>query len=347
MNNYKLINFCEFDPYATKSYCAIHNIDQTINLGDITQVDIEKLPQCDFISHGSPCQSFSVIGTKEGGDEGSGTKSSLMWNSVQIIQKCNPKFIIWENVKAVLSQTNIHNFNKYISQLDGLGYNSYYDVLNPKEFNIPQNRERLFVISIKKELDNGYIFPNKQELSADMFSYLDRVVDDKYIVTKQVMTGYKNKKSIFKKRFLIKKPKDCAYCLTAKSGRAVITNNYIFNDWDMYDDPPCELNNLDYMADNNIPIRALTPIEYWRLQCFSEGDFYKAQASGLSDAQLYKQAGNSINVEVMYQIFKSLYKCNPQLFVDMKYISLFSGIGAFEKGLDRLYEYINNKDIKL
>ena len=338
---YELVNFCEFDKYATKSYCAIHNVDEGLNLGDITKVDVSKLPQCDFISHGSPCQSFSVIGTKEGGDEGSGTKSNLMWNSVKIIEHCKPKFVIWENVKAVLGEKHIHNFNRYIEQLDNLGYKSYYEVLNPKEFNIPQNRERLFVISIKKELDKGYKFPVKQELTADMFDYLDRFVDEKYIVTKQVMTGYSNKKSIFKNRFLIKKPTDCAYCLTAKSGRAVITNNYIFNDWDIYKNPPCSLNDLDYMAANDVPIRALTPLEYWRLQCFTDEDFYKVQNSGLSDAQLYKQAGNSINVEVMYQIFKSLYECNSVLFDDMKYISLFSGIGAFEKALDRLFEDIN------
>lgn len=343
--NWKLINFCEFDKYATKSYCAIHNVDESLNLGDITKVEVDKLPQCDFISHGSPCQSFSVIGTKEGGDEGSGTKSSLMWNSVRIIEHCNPKFVIWENVKAVIGEKHIHNFNRYIERLDELGYNSYYDILNPREFNVPQNRERLFVISIKKELDKGYKFPTKQNLTTDMFNYLDKSVDEKYIVTKQVMDGYSNKKSVFKNRFLIKKHGDCAYCLTAKSGRSVITNNYIFNDWDMYKKPPCNLNDLDYMAINEVPVRALTPLEYWRLQCFADEDFYKAQNSGLSDAQLYKQAGNSINVEVMCQVFKSLYRHNEDLFNDMRYISLFSGIGSFEKALDKLQEKIIRKEV--
>jgi DNA (cytosine-5)-methyltransferase 1 len=336
MKNYKLINFCEFDKYATQSYCAIHEVNRSINLGDITQVNVKELERCDLITHGSPCQSFSVIGIKEGGDEGSGTKSSLMWNSVEIIQHCNPKFVIWENVKAVLGKDNIHNFNKYIDKLNEFGYTSYYQVLNPKQFSIPQNRERLFVVSIRNDINKGFEFPKPYDYNADMFDYLDKVVDEKYIVPHQVMIGYKNKKSIFKKRFILKKPKDCAYCMTAKSGRAVITNNYVFNDFEMYKNPPCKLNDLDYLADNNIPIRSLTPLEYWRFQCYDESDFYKAQATGMSDAQLYKQAGNSINVKVIYEIFKQLKYTYKEDFDNLTYTSLFSGIGAFEVALRKL-----------
>ena len=110
--NYNLVNFCEFDPYAVKSYCAIHNENESKNLGDITKVEIKKLPKCDIITHGSPCQDFSIAGNQNGADEGSGTRSSLIWNSVQIVRQCSPKFVIWENVKNVLSPKHIGNFNK-------------------------------------------------------------------------------------------------------------------------------------------------------------------------------------------------------------------------------------------
>lgn len=94
--------------------------------------------------------------------------------------------------------------------------------------------------------------------------------------------------------------------------------------------------------DSGYRIRKLTPLECWRLMGFSDEDFYKAKAAGVSNSQLYKQAGNSIVVDVLYYIFKELYDVMPYLFDDLKVGSYFSGIGAFEKGLDRLYEGINS-----
>lgn len=94
--------------------------------------------------------------------------------------------------------------------------------------------------------------------------------------------------------------------------------------------------------DSGYRIRKLTPLECWRLMGFSDDDFYKAKNAGVSNSQLYKQAGNSIVVDVLYYIFKELYDAMPYLFDDLKVGSYFSGIGAFEKGLDRLYEGINS-----
>ena len=103
--DYELVNFCENDKYAIKAYCAIHDVDEHLNLGDITKINIENLPKdIDLITHGSPCQDFSVAGLQRGGDEGSKTRSSLMWNTVEIIKHCKPKYVIWENVKNVLSK---------------------------------------------------------------------------------------------------------------------------------------------------------------------------------------------------------------------------------------------------
>lgn len=125
--NYNLINFCENDKYAVKSYCAIHDVDENLNLGDITQVNIESLPtNIDLITHGSPCQSFSISGKQEGGIKDSGTRSSLLWNSVEIIKHCKPKFVIWENVKNVLSKKHRLVFNDYMCAMKENGYNTYY-----------------------------------------------------------------------------------------------------------------------------------------------------------------------------------------------------------------------------
>ena len=105
-------------------------------------------------------------------------------------------------------------------------------------------------------------------------------------------------------------------------------------------------NMIDNKKDDNVyRIRKLTPLECWRLMGFSDDDFDKAQQAGISDTQLYKQAGNSIVVDVLYYIFKNLYEAMPYLFDDLKVGSYFSGIGAFEKGLDRLYEDINSGNL--
>lgn len=125
--NYNLVNFCENDKYATKSYCAVHGVNESLNLGDITQVDISSLPtNIDLITSGSPCQSFSISGKQHGGVKGSGTRSSLLWNSVEIIKYCKPKFVIWENVKNVLSKKHRPVFNDYMRTMKENGYNTYY-----------------------------------------------------------------------------------------------------------------------------------------------------------------------------------------------------------------------------
>ena len=92
--DYELVGYSEIDKYASKSYCAIHGVDESLNFGDITKIDIKNLPKADLITHGSPCQSWSLAGKNEGGDKGSGTRSSLMWYSVEIIREVRPKYVI-------------------------------------------------------------------------------------------------------------------------------------------------------------------------------------------------------------------------------------------------------------
>lgn len=337
--NYTVLKRCEFDEKADKIYQIIHKVDASENIGDITKADEKDIPQCDILFSGSPCQSFSNIGLREGGEEGSGTKSSLMWHNLRFIKQCKPKVIIWENVKGVFKGKNEDNFKRYCDAVNSMGYTTIYKVLNPRNFGVPQNRERCFTISIRNDLDSSlFNMPKETYKKCDMFDYLDEHVPSKYIVPENVMHGMNNKTSIFRERFLLKKPGDTAYCLTAKSGRAVITNNYVFNDFSMYNNKPCELNDLDYLTKNNIKIRSLTPHEYWRLQSIPDAYFERAIESNVSDNQLYVRAGNAINVHVLELIFDELYKAyGNELFNDMKFIGLFSGIGTPEIALDKCY----------
>lgn len=185
-----------------------------MNLGDITKIDLAKLKELgdiDLITHGSPCQDFSIAGRLAGGDKGSGTRSSLMWCTVDIVEAVRPKYVVWENVKNLLSSKNRHNFDGYIQVMEDLGYNSYYQVLNAKDYGIPQNRERVFTISIKKDIDiTGFSFPEKQELKLRLKDMLEKDVDEKYYLDDEKIK--KIKSSTFAQERLRIQEKD--YCDT-------------------------------------------------------------------------------------------------------------------------------------
>lgn len=190
--DYRLIGFSEIDKYAIKSYCAVHDVDEKLNLGDITKIDIGKLPRfIDIITHGSPCQDFSIAGKQTGGDAGTNTRSSLMWNTVEIVKWCLPKYVIWENVRNILSPKHIHNFNKYIKTLKELGYNNYYQILNAKDYGIPQNRERVYTISLRKDIDKDtFKFPEKEKLHLRLKDVLETEVDEKYYLSERMVNGF-------------------------------------------------------------------------------------------------------------------------------------------------------------
>jgi len=146
--DYEIADYVEIDKYAVKSFNAIHNTN--FEPQDITQWD--KDIDVDLVMHGSPCQDFSLAGLQAGGDEGSGTRSSLMYETIRIVKKLRPKYVIWENVKNLLSKKHRHNFDSYLEIMESLGYANYYQVLNAKDYGIPQNRERVFTISIRKDI---------------------------------------------------------------------------------------------------------------------------------------------------------------------------------------------------
>ena len=151
---YELSDYVEIDKYAVASFNALHNTNYIPQ--DITKWD--KDIDVDLIMHGSPCQDFSLAGKQAGGDKNSGTRSSLMYETIRIVNKLKPKYVIWENVKNILSKKHIHNFNAYIQALEDLGYKSYYKVLNSKDYGIPQNRERVFTVSIRNDISKDFLF---------------------------------------------------------------------------------------------------------------------------------------------------------------------------------------------
>lgn len=227
--------------------------------------------------HGSPCQDFSLAGKQAGGDKDSGTRSSLMYETIRIVEKLKSKYVIWENVKNLLSKKHIHNFEAYLQTIERLGYKNYYQVLNAKDYGIPQNRERVFTVSIRNDIDKQFIFPPKQELKLGLKDILEDEVDDYYNVCPSMIKALKNGK--------VKNITNLDYCntLTTKQAR-----------W----------NNAGMIIDNR-GLRYLSGKETWRLMEFNDEDYKKASLV-CPLLQLYKQAGNSIVVNILVEILKKL-----------------------------------------
>lgn len=184
--DYEIADYVEIDKYAVASFNAIHGTN--FEPQDITKWD--KNITVDLIMHGSPCQDFSTAGLQAGGDKGSGTRSSLMYETLRIVEKLKPKYVIWENVKNLLSKKHRHNFDAYQKAMEELGYNNHYQVLNARDYGIPQNRERVFTVSIRKDLEDNFVFPEKQELVLKLKDILEDEVDEKYYLSDKALSCF-------------------------------------------------------------------------------------------------------------------------------------------------------------
>ena len=176
---HEIVDAVEIDKYAVKSFNAVHGTN--FEPQDITTWD--KDTECDLIMHGSPCQDFSVAGKGAGGDKDSGTRSSLMYETLRIVEKLKPKYVIWENVKNLLSKKHRHNFDAYIKAMYDLGYNSFYKVLNAKDYGVPQNRERVFTVSVAAGYPGDFKWPEPVELKKRLKDVLEPVVDEKFYLS--------------------------------------------------------------------------------------------------------------------------------------------------------------------
>ena len=315
--DHEIVDAVEIDKYAIASFNAVHGTK--FEPQDIREWD--KDIEADLIIHGSPCQDFSIAGKNAGGDEGSGTRSSLLYESLRIIENVKPKYVIWENVKNLLSKKHVHNWEQYCNKMNELGYNNWCKVLNAKDYGVPQNRERVFTVSIRKDInDNEFIFPARRPLTKRLKDVLEDNVDEKYYLSDQQTHGLK-----------FSNP-DVAYCLDANYAKGTNVDQYLAKKRQQI----VKVGDLDIKGNDQIKrvygaegvsptlstmeggnrqpkivedfrIRKLTPKECWRLMGFDDVDFDKA-AKVNSNSQLYKQAGNSIVVDVLEAILKELFR---------------------------------------
>ena len=292
------------------------------NVGDISKV--KDFPEMDLFTYSFPCQSISFAGYGHGLDRGSGTRSSLLWECERVIEQQKPKYLLMENVKALLSVKHKHNFDIWREWLDDMGYNSYVMVLNAKHFGIPQNRERVFMVSIRKDVDMGYEIPVGREIDVKISNFVDYSVEARLPMDKQrdivrrdasLQARIKNKLNGIEHE--IPKNKIDGLGQVYASFRSTAVTNH--ESW--YVQTLTTANQKVYLGGisteklyddsddlvNYFWCRELSSREYWRLMGFTDEDYDKAyQVTKV--ASLYRQAGNSIVVPVLEAIFTNLLK---------------------------------------
>ena len=228
---YDLIAYCEIDKYASKSYAAIHGVDESLNLGDITKVDEKALPKdIDLITYGFPCQDISLAGKQKGlfNEDGTQTRSGLFFEALRIIEATQPRVAIAENVKNLTSKKFAEQFKIVLESLEAAGYANYYQVLNAKDFGVPQNRERVFIVSIRKDIDTGFFqFPVGFPLKLRLKDMLEAEVDEKFYLSNGEKE-YMNRDSLgnYSNRWTYANHSDAekSVCLTANIHRGVPYN---------------------------------------------------------------------------------------------------------------------------
>lgn len=402
---YELIGYSEIDKYASKAYALIHNVLESKNLGDISKIDTSTLniSDLDLLTYGFPCQDISSAGKQKGlfNSDGTKTRSGLFFEALRIIEDLKPKYAVAENVKNLTSNKFRKQFDIILKSLEEAGYNNYYQVLNSKDFGIPQNRDRVFIVSIRKDIDKGFCFPKgfplkkrlkdlleenpnekyyldsvknffimnslKQEAKGNGFRFSPHVrnnaniaktlttrsgsrMDDNYIVD---IEDEERESICFNKELLdledskvkclrlgniygenygtgyagnVWSKKGLSPTLTTGSTRQPLVMNEDIKLTKLFDIPKDIMRDFEYkrrvyslegqsptITVNNSPkilcdlnIRKLTPKECFRLMGFEDRDFEILVKNGISDTQLYRMAGNSIVVDVLEAIFKSL-----------------------------------------
>lgn len=346
---HEVIGISEIDKYSIKSYEAIHGAVN--NFGDITK--IEKLPYCDLLTYSFPCQDISVAGKQAG--IAIGTRSGLLYEVERLLEVMEerPKYLLLENVKNLVGKGHKADFDKWLLRLEELGYKNYWKVLNAKDYGIPQNRERVFVVSIRNDIKKEYELPQKQELKLKLKDMLEDVVDEKFYInqekTEKLLESLKDREASNTIRVvggvsIDERHTMCVPCITPdrlekrqngrrfkEDGSPIFTltsqDKHGILQVGMLDIKGNEqvrrvyadggvsptLNTMQggnrqpKILQENSRIRKLTPLECWKLMGFKDKQFHKAKSAGISDSQLYKQAGNSIVVNVLEAIFKNLF----------------------------------------
>lgn len=319
------IGFSEIDSYATRTYKANYNTENEVEMGDIVSFvqrenAIEELNDFDLLTGGFPCQSFSMMGKQKGFND---MRGNVFFQILEIIKIKKPNFILLENVKNLTTHNKGETFKTIIQSIKDSGYPYvYHDIFNTRDFSLAQNRSRTYIFASRKKLPKEFKFNAKDivqsfdEVKSNTsvlkqratYDVLDVEVDKKYYLSEVIKPtiladGSKNFKSKSTIDQLIARPLTATM---AKMHRAC-QDNYFSNDF-LRSENKEEYSALEFSKDElaGKQIRRLTPKEAFLLQGFNSEFYEKAKEAGISDSQLYKQAGNAVSVNTVYAILRYL-----------------------------------------
>jgi len=185
--HFEFVGISEIEPNAIKAYNAVHG--DTKNYGDICKIDWNEVPDFDLLTYSFPCTDISQAGKQMGLEEGSGTRSSLLWECLKAIEIKKPKYLLMENVAALVSKKFIGDFNRWATQLSEMGYSNFHQLLNAKDYGVPQNRLRVFMVSILG--DAKFTFPKAFPLEQHLIDKLEDEVDEKYYISDKMLAYFR------------------------------------------------------------------------------------------------------------------------------------------------------------
>lgn len=301
---HQVVRFCEIEKKIAESYSALHDVPMSLNLGDISKVAPADIPDFDLMTYGFPCTDVSVA--KVDGKGLKGDESGLLYEALRIAVVKRPKYMIAENVKNLVGKHK-EGFDNMLSVLSNMGYNNYWTVLDGKDFGVPQERHRVFVVSIRKEFDNGkFSFPAPRPTAPrtslwweflnpyetrDLTKRQQRMVD--------VAKGINKDDSI---KFEGEIQFDCSVITLRQSGLRFQANDHHPTVTSYYGKGGGNFTMLAYKGH----VGGITPKQCLLLQGFDEEDYEVLEKAGISRSTIYMMAGNSIVVNVVEDILKNL-----------------------------------------
>lgn len=313
---FELVGYSEIGKAQSKAYSLLHGVSESLNRGDITQIDEEGIGEVDFITYGFPCQKFSIAGTQKGffHEDGTKTESGLFFDAARIIRATKPKVAILENVKNLTSKKFENEFNTVLKTLEHMGYNNYWKVVRGDQYGVPQIRPRVFVVSIRKDLDSKtFEFPKPYGCKKRMYDYLENDVDSRYFLSDRMMAyvldlDEKQKGTKWEGRangdFI---NPIIAHTLSVRGikGQRAGVSNVICTSTDQ----PIKVSDYkEKLCGNrkNTDLRNLTERESLRLMGFKDFEIDKI-INQFTSTELYTFAGNAIIVDVAEELLCMLF----------------------------------------
>jgi len=275
--NHEVVFACEYDKFARQNYLANHDVPNGHFHEDINDMDgTEYRGKVDIIVGGSPCQAFSISGLRKGLED---KRGQLIWQYFRIIKEARPKYFIYENVKGMISDNNGKTIKDFMEVFRSIGYYCHFSVLNTKDYGVPQNRERVYIVGfIDYDEYIKFEFEKPIKLTKTIKDILEDDVEEKYYVKNDKMLNFILDEKRQKKKY-VQINGDIALTQQARQ----------YANW-----------NGDFIR-NSDKVRMLTPRECFRLQGCD--DSFKIE---VSDSQAYKIAGNAMSVNILEMIFRSL-----------------------------------------